>query len=99
MIKLVKHVLFFKLTEYSEEGCKALRDMFLSMQGKVPQVIKVDSHVDFLRSARSFDVMLEVDLESPKALEDYQSDPYHCDVVKTYVHSVVSQSVAIDYEF
>ena len=33
-----------------------------------------------------------------KALEDYQKDAYHCDVVKKHMHSVTKTSVAIDFE-
>lgn len=36
-------------------------------------------------------------LESPEALEAYQQDPYHCEVVKTYVASVREKAVAVDY--
>lgn len=96
---MVKHVLFCKLADYSEENCKKLQEVFLSMRGKVPMALAVDAHVDFLRSARSFDVMLEVELASPEELDNYQKDPFHCDVVKTYVHSVVEKSVTVDYEF
>jgi hypothetical protein len=96
---MVKHVLFCKLAEYSQENALKLRDMFLSMEGKVPSALEVNAAVDFLRSPRSFDVMLEVTLASREALEEYQKDPYHCDTVKTYVHSVVEKSVTVDYEY
>ena len=32
------------------------------------------------------------------ALDAYQADPYHCQVVKTHMHAVRQASVAIDYE-
>ena len=67
------------------------------MKGRVPQVIDVEAGADFLHSDRSFDVCLYVTLESPEALEAYQQDPYHCEVVKTYVASVREKAVAVDY--
>lgn len=96
---MVKHVLFCKLASYSPEGCEKLKECFLSMRGNVPMAREVNSYIDYLRSDRSFDVMLEVVVDSPAALEEYQKDPYHCDVVKTYVHSVVEKSVVVDYEY
>ena len=78
-------------------GNEKLRDLFLTMKGRVPQVIDVEAGADFLHSDRSFDVCLYVTLESPEALEAYQQDPYHCEVVKTYVASVREKAVAVDY--
>mgnify|MGYP001203766248 CR=1 FL=1 len=96
---MVKHVLFCKLADYSEEEARKLQEIFLSMKGKVPMAVDVTSGVDFLHSERSFDVMLEVTLNSRENLDAYQKDPYHCTVVKTYVHSVVEKSAAVDYEY
>ena len=96
---MVKHVLFCKLMAYTPENAEELKEMFLSMKGNVPVAVDVKAAVDFLRSPRSFDVMLEVTLKSREDLDVYQADPYHCDVVKNYVHSVVETSVAVDYEY
>ena len=51
----------------------------------------------FSLSKRSYDVCLYVTLESPEALDAYQLDPYHCNVVKTYVAGVRETAVAVDY--
>ena len=90
---MVKHVLMIKLKDNAQAECEKLRDLFLTMKGRVPQVIDVEAGADFLHSDRSFDVTLE----SPEALEAYQQDPYHCEVVKTYVASVREKAVAVDY--
>ena len=37
-------------------------------------------------------------LDDFKALEEYQKDPYHVDVVKKHMHSVVDKSISMDYE-
>ena len=94
---MVKHVLMIKLKDNAQAECEKLRDLFLTMKGLVPQVIDVEAGADFLHSDRSFDVCLYVTLESPEALEAYQQDPYHCEVVKTYVASVREKAVAVDY--
>ena len=52
--------------------------------------------IDFLHSERSYDIILEVLLDDRAALDAYQKDPYHCDIVKPYMHSVRSASIAVD---
>lgn len=94
---MVKHVLMIKLKDNAQAECEKLRDLFLTMKGRVPQVLDVEAGADFLHSERSYDVCLCVMLESPEALDAYQKDPYHCDVVKTYVAKVREAAVAVDY--
>lgn len=86
-----------KLKDNSQEQCDKLVELFKTMKGRVPQVIDVEAGADFLHSERSYDVCLYVTLESPEALDAYQLDPYHCDVVKTYVAGVREAAVAVDY--
>lgn len=94
---MVKHVLMIKLKDNSKEQCEKLRDLFMTMKGRVPQALDVEAGADFLHSERSFDVCLTVTLESPEALEEYQKDPYNCNTVKTYVATVREKAVAVDY--
>ncbi len=93
---MVRHTICFKLIDNSDQSKNKAKEVLLSMKDNVPQVRDMDVYCDFLGSARSFDVILNVYLDDPKALDDYQKDPYHCDVVKTYMHSVAEKSVAVD---
>lgn len=96
---MIKHVLFCKLMDYSPENANALKERFLSMKGKVPSAVDIFAACDFLRSERSYDVMLEVTLNSKEDLDTYQADKYHCEYVKPYVHSVRESSATVDYEY
>lgn len=69
------------------------------MEGKVPMLKSIQVGIDFLHSPRSYDIILETTFENKDALNDYQNDPYHCEVVKKYIHSVQETSIAVDYEF
>lgn len=91
---MIKHTVCFKLKkgENPEKAAEVLR----SMKGKVKEIIDLDVGVDFLKSERSYDVILQVVLKDEKALEDYQNNPYHCDVVKAYMHKARESSVAVD---
>lgn len=95
---MVKHVICFKLADCNEEKCVAAKEVLMSMKDNVPTVLDIDVNVDQLKSQRSYDVMLEVTLKDWEALEEYQKDKYHCDVVKTYMKKAAETSVAIDYE-
>ncbi len=95
---MIKHIVCFKLNENTDEQKNAAKEVLLSMVGKVPQIKEIEVGTDFLGSARSYDIVLQVKLESREALDAYQADPYHCDVVKTYMHAHASSTVAIDYD-
>ena len=94
---MIKHIVCFKLANPTEELLKKTKDILLSMKGNVPMLRDIEVGVDFLHSARSYDVILQVWLDNKEDLDAYQNDPYHCSVVKTHMHSVASSSIAIDY--
>ena len=94
---MVKHIVCFKLKDNSEEMLEKTKDILLSMQGNVPMLKGIEVGVDFLHSPRSYDVILQTLLDDEKALDDYQNDDYHCNVVKKHMHAVAESSVAIDY--
>lgn len=94
---MIKHIVCFKLKDNSAENCEKTKEILLSMEGKVPMLRGIEVGVDFLHSDRSYDIILQVTLDSPEALEEYQNDPYHCGVVKTHMHAVREASVAVDY--
>ncbi len=96
---MVKHIVCFKLKDNSEQNVQKAVEVLKSMEGKVPQIKEIFVGADFLHSERSYDVFLEVVVESRKALEEYQCDEYHCTVVKPHMHAVRESSVAVDIEF
>lgn len=94
---MIKHIVCFKLKDNCEAECLKAKEILLSMKGNVPMLRGVEVGTDFLHSARSYDVILQVLLDSAEDLDAYQNDPYHCSVVKTHMHSVRESSIAIDY--
>lgn len=95
---MIKHIVCFKLRDSSESAKAEARDILLSMKGNVPLLRDIFVGIDFLGSARSYDVILEVTLEDAAALDAYQVDPYHVNVVKQYMHAHTASSVAVDCE-
>lgn len=94
---MIKHIVCFKLKDNSEENCLKTAEILKSMEGVVPQIIHIETGIDFLHSPRSYDIILQVTLENEDKLNEYQNDPYHCDVVKKHMHSVMESSIAVDY--
>lgn len=94
---MIKHIVCFKLKDNSEENVLKTADVLKSMDGKVDLLKSIEVGVDFLHSSRSYDVILQVTLDDADALDAYQKDAYHCDVVKKHMHEVMESSIAIDY--
>ena len=94
---MIRHIVLFKIKDEYKSEIPQLVKNFYGMKGKIEGMTDLEAGADFLHSDRSFDVCLYVTLESPEALEAYQQDPYHCEVVKTYVASVREKAVAVDY--
>lgn len=95
---MIKHIVCFKLKDNSPAACEKTAEILRSMEGNVPQLRGIEVGCDFLHSPRSFDVILQVVLDDAAALDAYQQDAYHCDVVKKHMHAVAEQSIALDYE-
>lgn len=94
---MIKHIVAFKLSDNSPENCAKTAEILRSMEGKVDLLRGIEVGVDELHSARSFDVILEILLDDMDALEAYQKDPYHCDVVKAHMHKVMEKSISMDF--
>lgn len=97
---MIKHIVCFKFDNPSEELLIKTKEILLSMKNNVPMLLDVQVGIDYLRSSRSYDIILETYFETKEDLEKYQDDPYHCSVVKTHMHkyAITEKSVAIDYE-
>ncbi len=95
---MIKHVVCFKLKDNSNESVNKAKEVLCSMKGRVPTIRNIFVGADFLHSERSYDIILEVEVDDKAALDEYQRDGYHCNVVKPYMHAVRESSVAVDVE-
>ena len=95
---MIKHVVCFKLKDNSQDSKEKATNVLMSMITKVPTIWGIEVGQNVLESPRSYDLILQVVVESMEKLEEYQNDPYHVNVVKKYMHAHVERSVAVDYE-
>ena len=94
---MIKHVVCYKLKDNSLEKKQEVKNMLLSMVGKVEYFVDINVGLDFLGSERSYDVVLEMTFNSKEDLEKYQKDDYHFNVIKPYMKEVRVGSVSVDY--
>lgn len=92
---MIKHCIMIKLKDNREKSKKEVKEKLLSMDGKVTMMRSFEVISDFLCSERSYDIFLCCTLDDEKALDDYQNDPYHCEI-KVYIKSVAESVVAVD---
>lgn len=95
---MYKHIVCLKLADNTPENCQTTKELLLSMNTHVPAVKSVSVYIDELHSARSFDLMMEVLLDNAAALDIYQKDAYHCDVVKKHLAQTATQTIVLDFE-
>lgn len=95
---MITHVVMFKLKDGSIESRQKAKEVLMGMKGQIGTLRHMEVGIDFLRSERSYDVILITKFDSRQDLDDYQEHPYHVSVVKKYMHEVRESSVAVDFE-
>lgn len=95
---MIKHVVCFKLKDNSDEAKEKAANVLYGMITKVPMIWGMEVGQDELKSERSYDIILQVVVESMEKLDEYQHHPYHVDVVKKYMHEHCISSISVDYE-
>ena len=96
---MMKHVVCFKLKEPNEQLLNETKDLLLTMKGSIPEVVDVNVGLDFLHSERSFDILLEVTLNSKDDLDVYQFSDYYVNVILKHMKAIIEKSIAVDYEY
>ena len=92
---MIKHCIMIKLKNRSEKSKTEVKNKLLSMDGRVTMMRSFEVHSDFVGSDRSYDIFLCCTLDDEKALDDYQNDPYHCEI-KAYIRENAESTIAVD---
>lgn len=95
---MIVHIVLFKLSNPTAENSAAVRDMLLSMDGKVPMLRQLEVGVDLVHSERSYDVALYSKFDTMADLQAYQIHPYHAGTVVPFMKANCAAIVAADYE-
>jgi Stress responsive A/B Barrel Domain len=95
---MIVHIVLFKLADSTPENSNAVKEMLLSMDGKIPMLRHLEVGTDVIRSERSYDVALYTRFDSLADLQAYQVHPYHAGTVIPFMKANCSSIVAADYE-
>lgn len=95
---MIAHIVLFKLNNPTAENTEAVKNMLLSMNGKLPLLRQLEVGVDIIRSERSYDVALYTKFDNLADLQAYQIHPYHADTVVPFMKANCASIVAADYE-
>jgi len=94
---MVTHVVMWKLKDRSPAHAERVQTLLTSMKGKIPGMLDLEAGVDFVRSDRSYDVVLITRHENREALDQYQLHPVH-EEVKRVMLELREASTAVDFE-
>lgn len=98
----IKHIVLWRLHEFADgrnekENALKLREMLLSLPGKVPQIKRMEVGINIDQSQAASDVALYSEFDSLEDLRAYQKHPEHQKVV-AFLNKVRSEKRVVDYE-
>lgn len=95
--KTIKHVVFWKLKDENKE--KNLTEMIKrlkELKNEVPEVLKLETGVDFNGSAAAWDIALYTEFSSKDDLAKYQQNEKHIEV-KEFIKTIISEAAVVDF--
>ncbi len=95
---MIKHIVFFKLEDNSEEHKKFVQEKIMSMKGKISELKHIEVGINFCPEDRAYDLSLISDFESCEDLSAYATNPLHIEVIK-YLKSKNTITKVVDYEY
>ena len=94
---MVKHIVMFKLAKKTPENMERAIRSLQGMEGNIETLKSIEVGTDFLKSERSYDIVLTAEFEFREGLKIYAEHENHLPVVKI-MRSLCSSSVVVDYE-
>ncbi len=94
---MIDHVIAFKAPKLDEQASAELMEQ-LTRLGDVPGVEDFAIGMNFGDRSRGFDFCLRVTFADRAALDAYQEDPLHLEVV-TYNRAVTEEHICFDFEW
>ncbi|KKO52826.1 Dabb family protein [Paenibacillus sp. DMB20] len=94
---MIKHIVFFKLKDPTAENIERTVQVLRDMQGKIPQLRSLEAGSDVIRSERSYDLALIVEVDNLEDLQAYQVHPAHQEVIR-FINEVKDHTLCVDFE-
>jgi hypothetical protein len=95
---MIANNLLIKLKDRSEAGIDKVKDLLLSMDGKIPVLLDIRVETDIRGPGKSScDIMLITRFDSLKDLSTYLEHPVHLEV-SNYIKDAMDNGVSLCYE-
>ena len=95
---MIKHIVFLKLEDNSEENKKVFQEKIMSLKGKIDILKHIEVGINFSLEERAFDLALITDFDSKKDLNAYAINPLHVEVIN-FLKSQNTLTKIVDYEY
>ena len=95
---MVKHIVFIKLKNNTEETAQALKERLLTMQENIDVLKNIEVGINFSPEERAYDIALLTDFESREDLDIYAKHPFHQDII-SYIKTIAISSKVVDYKY
>ena len=95
---MVKHIVFFKLKDNSNENKNLVKSKLLSLKETVKVLKNIEVGLNFADEDRAYDIALLTDFESVEDLNIYAIDSYHLEVVD-FIKNVAVSSKVVDFKY
>ena len=95
---MIKHIVFFKLEDNSQEHKKFVQEKIMSLKGKIDVIKHIEVGINFADEERAYDLSLISDFESVEDLKAYAINPLHVEVIN-YLKSKKTVTKVVDYEY
>ena len=95
---MVKHIVFLKLEDNSDEHKQFIQEKIMSMKGKINELKHIEVGINFSPEERAYDLALVSDFQTKEELHSYAVNPLHVEVIK-YLKSKNTITKVVDYEY
>lgn len=99
---MIRHLVFFRFHAEADGRSAAanialVNERLIALKATIPQIVHLETGVDFNRSPAAFDLALDTSFQSREDLATYQDHPDHV-AVKELIMAVTSERAVVDYE-
>lgn len=91
------HIVFFKLKEATRDNVDKVKNILLSMEGRINELKGLEVGLDVIKSDRSYDIALVTRFESKEDYEVYAVCDYHVNEVLAKIKPSMEVSKTVDY--
>ncbi len=94
---MIIHIVMLKFKEENRKNnLYKVKELLEGLPSKIEGLLSMEVGLDFMKSERSFDLVLTTTFNDKKALSTYATDPAHLEVVNV-IKEVTEGAKVVDY--